>query len=109
MQAMVSLDRFSRQAERLGRRDPAWRELAARARRRVSRASRALNYWLPAHDLGGGKTRYSLTSGAAAPAYRRYHTVLLGQLSQVTCVPRAWRLRFMTYRVRWGGSSQRVP
>ncbi len=104
MQAVVSLDRFSRQADRLARRDARWRPLAARARQHVYRASRALAYWLPAYDLGGGRTRYDLTSDPASRSYRLYHQKLLGSLAQVSYVPRRWRVTFMTYRVRWGGS-----
>ena len=112
MQAVVSLDRFSRQADRLGRGSVGsteWRALASRARTHVIKGSRALAYWLPRFDLGGGKTRYSLTSGPAPKFYRGYHQELLGQLSAITYVPRADRKTFMKYRVRWGGPRLPVP
>ena len=110
MQAVVSLDRFSRQADRLGRGSigaKEWQALASRARAHVLKGSRALAYWLPRFDLGGGKTRYSLTSGPAPTFYRGYHQELLGQLSAIPYVPLSTRQRFMNYRSRWGGT--RVP
>jgi hypothetical protein len=107
MQAVVSLDRFARQADRLGARDPRWRDLATRARRHVRQAARSLRYWLPFYDLGGGATRYSLFSGAASAHYRLYHQQLLGQLAAIPYLPQATRATFMRYRVRWGGS--RLP
>ena len=110
MQAVVSLDRFSRQADRLGRGSidaKEWQALASRARTHVLKGSRALAYWLPRFDLGGGKTRYSLTSGPAPKFYRSYHQELLGQLSAIPYVPLATRQRFMNYRSRWGGT--RLP
>ncbi len=110
MQAVVSLDRFSRQADRFGRGSVGakeWRALASRARTHVLKGSRALSYWLPRFDLGAGKTRYSLTSGPAPPFYRGYHQELLGQLAQIPYVPLDSRTKFMNYRIRWGGT--RLP
>ena len=71
MQSIISLDRFSRQADRLGRSSAEWRALASRARTHVLKGSRALAYWLPTFDLGGGKTRYSLTGGPAPAFYQQ--------------------------------------
>jgi hypothetical protein len=107
MQSIISLDRFSRQADRLGRDSAEWRALASRARTHVLKGSRALAYWLPTFDLGGGKTRYSLTGGPAPAFYQQYHQELLGQLAAIPYVPLATRQRFMNYRSRWGGT--RLP
>lgn len=103
MQAVVSLARFQRQAERLAGRDPAWAPLAARARERVIAGGQAVSRWLPAYDLGGGDTRYSLLSGAAKTEYRIFHTVLLAQLAQVPYLPESWRARYRAYKRAWGG------
>ena len=73
------------------------------AQRHVLEAARALVYWLPFYDLGGGATRYSLTSGPAPFKYRVYHTVLLGLLARIPYVPAGWRAEFLAYRHRWGG------
>lgn len=107
MQAVISLDRFSRQADRLGRQTPEWKALADQARTHVLNGARALAYWLPTFDLGGGKTRYSLSGGSAPAFYQQYHQELLGQLSAIPYVPLATRQRFMNYRSRWGGT--RLP
>lgn len=109
MQSLVSLDRFARQADRRAWRDPRWADLGATARARVTDGAHALHHWLPRYDLGGGATRYSLTSGPATDHYRAYHQQLLGQLAQVGYLPRDWRLAFNRYRVRWGGASVSVP
>jgi D-glucuronyl C5-epimerase C-terminus len=112
MQSIVSLNRFAGQAERLGRgrvHAAEWRALASRARTHVVKGSRALNFWLPKFNLSKGRMRYSLESGPAPPFYVGYHQELLGQLSQITYVPRDWRRGFMNYRVRWGGKRLAVP
>jgi PKD domain/D-glucuronyl C5-epimerase C-terminus len=103
MQAVVSIDRFAKQADRLATADPRWGPLRDEARRHVVAAARALVYWLPAYDLGGGATRYSLTSGAAPFKYRLFHQVLLGLLARISYVPASWRGDFVAYRHRWGG------
>ncbi len=108
LQSVLSLSRFARQAERLSVRHPEWAPLAVRARERVRAGALAAYNGLAAYDLGGGAMRYQLNGGPASPKYRAYHQLLLGQLAQIPYLPAAWRERFATYRVRWGGRGQ-VP
>lgn len=104
LQSVISLSRFARQADGLGRRHPEWTVLGDRARERVRAGALAAYRWLPAYDLGGGATRYQLGAGAASPQYRTFHQVLLGELARIPYLPAAWRARFAYYRVRWGGA-----
>lgn len=101
MQSIVSLDRFERQARRLARRDARWHTLANRARRLAVEGGRALHHWLPAYDLGAGRTRYSLTSGPATEEYRSFHVSLLKKLSAISYLPRRWRARHNVFAARW--------
>lgn len=101
MQSLVSLDRFHDQARRLARRDARWAPLASRARRLTADGARALHHWLPAYDLGPGRTRYSLRSGPASEEYRSYHVALLRKLAGVRYLPDAWRARHRRFAVRW--------
>jgi hypothetical protein len=101
MQAVVSLTRFARQADRLALRDPGWAPLAARARERARAGATAVARWLPAYDLGGGATRYSLTSGPAPERYRRYHVELLRLLDAVPWLPPGQRTVFRRYAGAW--------
>jgi hypothetical protein len=109
MQAVVSLTRFAGQAERLAARDRAWAPLARRARERARAGARAIVRWLPAYDLGGGRTRYALGGGPATPEYRRYHQELLRLLARVRWFDPGWRAVFADYRARWGGSAGPNP
>ena len=101
MQSLVSLDRFSRQAGRRAKSDPAWKPLSLRARRLVREGAVSLAFWLPAYDLGKGKTRYALRSGPAAERYRKFHVQLLTQLGGVSYITAGQRKRFTTYAARW--------
>lgn len=108
MQAVVSLDRFRRQAERLAARDRGWRPLADRAGTRVREGTRAVARWLPAYDLGPGATRYALGGGRASEEYRRYHRELLGRLARMALLPPAWRARYRHYQARWASWAERL-
>ena len=101
MQALVSLDRFSRQAGQRGKTDPRWRPLARRARVLVRRGAVSLHHWLPAYDLGSGRTRYALGSGPASDHYREYHVELLRLLAGVPHLADHERARFAHYASRW--------
>lgn len=101
LQSVLSLSRFERQARRLAVRDPAWAPLAARARERVLAGTAAAARRLPAYDLGGGATRYSLTSGPATTKYRLYHVDLLEALARLPYVPPGRRAVFRRYAAAW--------
>ena len=101
MQSLVSLDRFSRQAGKRAKRDPAWLPLARRSRGLVRGGAVSLAYWLPAYDLGKGRTRYALGSGPASEQYRAYHVQLLRQLARVPYLTARQRTRFRSYAARW--------
>jgi hypothetical protein len=108
MQAVVSLDRFRRQAGRLAAWDRGWRPLADRAGTLVREGARAVARWLPAYDLGPGSTRYALGGGGASEEYRRYHRELLGRLARMALLPPAWRARYRHYRARWASWAERL-
>ncbi len=101
MQSLVSLDRFSRQAGKRAKHNPAWLPLARRARGLVRRGAVSLAYWLPAYDLGKGRTRYALGSGPASDHYRAYHVQLLRQLARVRYLTASQKARFVAYASRW--------
>ena len=101
MQSLVSLDRFRAGARRLGRGDRGWARAAARARALTIAGARALHHWLPAYDLGDGRTRYSLRSGPASDQYRAYHVSLLRKLAGIGYLPDPWRARHRQYAARW--------
>ena len=91
----------ARQAGQRAKTNPAWLPLARRARGLVRRGAVALAYWLPAYDLGKGKTRYALGSGPASEQYRAYHVQLLHQLAGVRYVSASQKKRFRTFAARW--------
>ena len=104
MQSLVSLDRFSRQAESLARYDRGWLDVRDRARDYVDRGVIELVRYLPLYDLGGGVSKYSLTRPGPAPAkYHEYHLQLLARLEQMSYLPAPSLAVITSYRERWGG------
>jgi hypothetical protein len=104
MQSLVSLDRFSRQAEIMGSRDPQWLGLRDRARDYVDRGVSELVRYLPRYDLGDGTSRYSLSRPGPAPVkYHAYHLQLLARLEAMAYLAPAKRAVITQYRERWGG------
>ncbi len=105
MQSLVSLDRFSRQATDMARRDPAWLPLAWQAQDYVIRGSIELARTLPKYDVGGGRSRYSFRFTEAAPlTYHLYHVDLLRKLEAIPYLPAQQRAVISRYRGLWGGS-----
>lgn len=108
MQAIVSLDRFSRQADEMGRTDPAWNPLRDRARDLVKRGTIELVRNIARYDNGDGWSRYSLTRPGRAPyKYHVYHLQLLTRLEAIDYLPAAHRAVLTRYRERWGGDPVR--
>jgi len=108
MQALVSLDRFSRQAETMGRIDPSWYALRNRAQDLVKRGTIELVRNIARYDNGDGWSRYSLTRPGRAPlTYHVYHLQLLQRLELVRYLPPAHRAVLTRYRERWGGDPAR--
>ena len=110
MQALVSLDQFSRQAGGLGKRDPRWLVLRDRARDYVTRGVAELVRALPRYDMGPGVSKYSLTRPGPAPKkYQVYHLQLLAQLEAMSYLPANARAAIKTYRRRWLGAPVYAP
>lgn len=106
MQALVSLDRFSRQAGVLAQRDPSWRLLQIQAQDYVIRGSIELARTLHKYDVGGGRSRYSLSATKAAPiVYHLYHVDLLRRLEDVPYIGAEQRAVISDYRRAWGGAA----
>ncbi len=108
MQAIVSLDRFSRQANTMGRIDPAWYPLRDRAQDLVKRGTIELVRNISRYDNGDGWSRYSLTRPGRAPeTYHVYHLQLLARLAAVDYLPAGHRAVLSRYQTRWGGAAIR--
>lgn len=104
MQTLVSMDRFSDQAETLAE-DPEWAALRDRAREYVRLGALELNAHLDKYDYGVDQlSRYSLAKpDPAPPVYQTYHRQLLLRLQDVDYLPQEWRDHFSAIRVKWGG------
>ena len=106
MQAIASLHRFQKQADELGRTDPAWYPLRDLAQDLVKRGTIEVVRNISRYDNGDGWSRYSLTRPGRAPqVYHTYHVQLLERLTAVPYLPAGHRAVLARYRDRWNGAA----